>query len=158
MDRLKYSYHAYDEYACLKLGISLWFSLLFLLRAYLVLIVSVVNQRDRMQFIDMIYQDKMWLGVSALAALPAILVLLAWTKRGVKSSKRYRWFWHWGQWLLLLSATVNLTVVSIPLLRLMADASLLLFVQWVFSVVIFAYIILSPRVKDVFLEYPENVN
>ncbi|MGB1833515.1 MAG: DUF2919 family protein, partial [bacterium] len=47
----------------------------FLMRPYVVLLVSVTNRSNRMEFIELVYPDRLWLAIDTVAALPAVILV-----------------------------------------------------------------------------------
>ncbi len=90
----KYSIESYDENLCLRINETLWVILLFLLRPYLVTIISLASRTDRARIINMIYSDRMALWWGLLAGVPAILVIYAWIKRKPDAPSFVRMLWH----------------------------------------------------------------
>ncbi len=152
----QYPFSAYDRYLCLRMSFGLWLVLLFLARAYAVLMLSLANIRAPLELINMFYHDRTVLAVGAVAALPALVVFYAWTQREPGASARVRWIWHRGPVFLAVSAGLN-ALALLPWLWIGGAG-----VNWFFAVQLggCAYILFflfgSQRVKDTFADFPEN--
>ena len=110
-----HSITCYDKYLCLKPSIMMWVIFLFLLRAYVVLILSVVNMRDRTGLIDMVYSDRLAMSLGALAGIPAALLVFSWMKRKPGAPQHVRTIWGKGRALLAISALLNACVIFVPI-------------------------------------------
>ena len=114
-DMSKYhSISRYDKNLCLKPDITIWLIFLFLLRAYVVLILSVVNMRDRTGLIDLVYPDRLVMSLGALAGIPAALLVYAWIKRKSGAPRYVRNIWSKGRAFLAVSALLNACVMFVP--------------------------------------------
>lgn len=154
---LKYSLTSYDENLCLKLNENLWFILLFLLRPYLVTVISLVNRTDRTGIINMVYSDKMALWWGLLAGVPAALVIYAWIKKKPAATPLTRTLWHRGRELLVVSAISNAAIVFIPLWMSKVDrVSMAGWIQLLISLGIVVVLYSSAYIRDCFADYPQE--
>jgi hypothetical protein len=79
-DKLKkYPASAFDENLRIKISISLWLAIVFLLRPYAVMLLSIANMSNHTQLIHLLYANDTTFALGAAAALPALITL--WTKR-----------------------------------------------------------------------------
>ncbi len=153
----KYNIPDFDKYLCLKLNSALWLVLLFLLRSYLILIASIVNRRDPMALINLIYEDRLPMSLSAFASIPSLLVVYAWVKRKPGAANPVRWIWNHGSLLLSGSALLNCFVVFLPVfMGLTHEISIIAWVQFAIAVLIIIYLFTSQRVKDTFADFPDE--
>jgi hypothetical protein len=156
-NRLKYPLSAYDKYVCLDMSVGMWLVIAFLLRPYLIVIISLANRQDRMGVIDMFYADRSHLALGALAAIPAVLVFIAWNKRKPGASAFARALWHRGRALLAVSAVLNAVIGLLPLLEgRPGGMDYFGVVQLVLCGWILVYLHDSERVRDTFADFPEE--
>ena len=154
---LKYSPADYDDKFCLKINDTLWFFLLFLLRPYVVTIVSLVNRKDRMGLINLLYEDKMALWWGLLAGVPAALVIYAWVRRKPDASPLTRTLWHRGRELLALAAIANAAVVFIPFwMGIVRQLNMAGWIQLGISLGIVPILYSSTYIRDCFADYPKE--
>lgn len=71
-----YSVGDFDSYDCLKLSKKFYLVLIFLLRGYLVWLMSVTNMRDRVSIISWIYPEKSLFYFSLFSGAIGLFVLL----------------------------------------------------------------------------------
>lgn len=155
----RYPFSAYDKFFCLKISIPLWVAILFLARPFAILLMSVVNRRDRTGLITIFYGDPISMGIDMLAALPVMLVVYAYVKRRPEASAFVRWIWTHGRSLLLASATMNVVSVFLPFIwepasRLQTPE----LAKLAIAVMIIHMLITYRRVRDTFGEFPQPVD
>ena len=77
-----YGLNDFDKHMCLQPGLVIWLVIAFLMRPYIVMVMSFAQMGNRMGTIDLVYPDRIWFAVDALAALPAVLVVVvSWMRR-----------------------------------------------------------------------------
>jgi hypothetical protein len=154
-----YAFSAYDKYLCLKMSIPMWLTVLFLARPFAIMLMSIVNRRDRMGLVEMFYGDPVAMAIDSFAALPALLVLFALARRQPGASETVRWIWTHGRILLILATALNIFSVFIPFLwesaTRMHTPEL---VKLAASILILVFLFRSPRVRDTFSDFPEPVS
>lgn len=152
----KYPFSAYDKYLCLKPDVSIWLVLAFLLRPYVVIFLSIVNRKDAMGLINLVYFDRLAMILAAIAAIPAIFVVYAFIKRVPDAPDKVRWIWQHGRELLLVSSFLNILVVFLPLLTGLArEVSTVGWAQFGISAYIIYYLFTEQRVRDTFADFPQ---
>jgi Protein of unknown function (DUF2919) len=155
----KYPIESYDKYLCLKINDTLWVILLFLLRPYVVTVISLANRTDRTGIINMIYSDKMALWWGILAGVPAFLVIYAWIKRKPGASPFVRKLWHRGRELLLVSALFNMAIVFVPLwMGVVLRVSKAGWIQLALSLGVVVMLYSSSYIRDCFADYPKEAD
>ncbi len=152
----QYPFSAYDKYLCLKPDFSIWLVLAFLLRPYVVVLLSITNRRDTMGLINLVYSDRLAMILAAIAAIPAIFVVYAFIKRVPDAPDKVRRIWQHGRELLLGSSFLNILVVFLPLLTgLVRGVSMIGWAQFGVSVYIIYYLFTERRVRDTFADFPQ---
>ena len=91
----QYSVEDFDKYDCLKLSKTIYLPLLFVLRGYLIWLMSVTNMKDRIGIISWLYPQTSLFYLSLLSGTVGLFVVLVLSlrrpgaKNWVKSSWRY---------------------------------------------------------------------
>lgn len=150
-----YNFSDFDKYMCLSLGTVAWVVILFLMRPYVVLLVSVTNRSNRMEFIELVYPDRLWLAIDTVAALPAVILVAVTFLRRPNAASWVKALWKKGRTLLLASAVLN-AIVAMAALAL-ADSHKVSIVSPVllcFSAWSLWYLLMSKRMRDVFYDFP----
>ena len=154
----QYPFSAYDKYLSLKLSIPMWGAVLFLARPFVILLLSVANKKDRTGLLSTFYHDPVSFAIDTFAALPALLVLIAWARHYPEASQPIRRIWAQGRLLLLLATLLNIASIFLPLLwnpDLRMDIPEL--AKFAISAAILYMLIKSERVKDTFNDFPQPV-
>lgn len=154
----QYPFSAYDKYLSLRISIPMWAAILFLARPFAILLMSVANRRDRTGLLSTFYHDPVALAIDTFAALPALLVIIAWARHYPDASQPVRWIWAHGRQLLLIATTLNTASVFLPLAwnpHLRMDTPE--FVKLAICAMILFMLVKSDRVRDTFDDFPRSV-
>jgi len=147
----------YDKNLCLKPNITIWLILLFLLRPYLVLILSIVNMRDRTGLIDLVYPDRLAMSLGALAGVPAAFLVYAWIKREPNTTTFVRNIWAKGRVILAVSALLNAIAILVPFwfgsVHRMPSGD---WVQLSIALLILVVVYTSSYIRDCFNDFPRD--
>lgn len=152
---LLYTPSEYDNNLALKLSLSAWLIIAFIMRPFVVFVASVSNKSDRFGLLNIVYPDHIWALFSAGASIPTIVLLVAWMKREPQAGQRVRRVWRQGRGLLAISLLLNAGAFVAPWLlgfklsnidvAQISICGVLLYVLW-----------RSSRLRDTFAEFPEN--
>jgi len=157
MKKLNYPHSAYGDDFCLKMNFALWAIIVFLMRPYIVLIVSITNGRDRMAFVNMIYGDRFMLVLGALASVFVIPVLVAQKKRRADAPAGIRWISRHGRIFLMIATCTNALFVFVPVaLRDANRINMAGLAQLAICVWIIYHLFTSRRIKDTFADFPAH--
>ena len=149
-----YPSFAYDEHFCIKIGIGLWIVMLFLLRPYLAMLLSFANTSDPTELIDLVFDTRRALALQAVAALPAMMLFVAYSRRRPAAGAAVRWIWHRGKTLLILSVLGNLSILLGPIFWENTAPGFSSWVQAVAAMGMVFYLFRSERVRDTFHDFP----
>lgn len=153
----KYPISSYNKYICLKMNATMWFILLFILKPYLIIIMSIANFRKPMNLIEMVYPERLTMALTALAAIPVGFLLYAWSRREPDASDTVKNIWHKGFLLLTVTTVLNAVFIFIPFL--LERTSKIFIIDWVqFAACLLILITLyrNSYIKDCFADFPEN--
>jgi hypothetical protein len=153
----QYPFNAYDRYLCLRLNPGAWVVMAYILRPYMIMTFSLANKQDRWGLINLIYQDRLAMALSALAAVPVFFLIYAFVKRKPGVTGFARRVWHKGYLLIMISLLLNILIVFVPTLAGKTDSvSYAGMLQLAITIFMIAYIATSQRVRDTFADYPEK--
>lgn len=152
--RTDYPASAYDDQLVLRPPLGVWVTLAYLLRPIIVLVASVTNKADRVGLLNLVYPDRQWAVAHVLAALPAIAVALAYTRRDPSASTTVRWIWHHGRALLTASLALNVLFLLYPALTEHARLVTSALIQTTVCALLAYYLFRSPQVADAFADFP----
>ncbi len=154
----KYPFSAYDKHLSLRISLPMWAAILFLARPFAILLMSFANRRDRTGLLETFYHDPVSMAIDTVAALPALLVIVAWARHRPEASQPLRWLWARGRALLLISTLLNIVSVFLPLLwnpNVRMDVPEL--AKLAACAIILYMLLKSERVRDTFNDFPEPV-
>lgn len=149
-----YPASAYDNKLNLKPSIGMWLVIVFLLKPYLVMLVSLANRSNRTELISLVYDHSGVLAMAELAALPALAVVIAWVKRNSGASRIIRWIWNNGRSLLILSTLFNVAILAISTEWRVDEFGFFIVLQMILSAFVLFYLWRSDRVRDTFNDFP----
>lgn len=153
----KYGLASYDDHFCLKPPALLWIAVLYLSRAFVLLMASDLGSVSRMrpEAVAMLRAAiNPYTLIPSLVAAPVLYALFA---RGPSSTKLVRWIWAHGRSMLVLAAALDcaLSVIGSRLLGGdVADLAPGPLVVALFDVYFLVYILATPRVRDAFADFP----
>ncbi|WP_448246608.1 DUF2919 family protein [Thalassotalea agariperforans] len=75
-DYLNYTINDFDNFDCLKLSKGIYLLLLFILRGYVVWLISVANMQDHTSFLALVFPDTSLFYLSLFSGSIGLLVLL----------------------------------------------------------------------------------
>jgi len=152
-----YPITSYDKHLSLKVNGVMWLIFLFLLRAYVIGLMSVVNMQSRTQLIDMVFSSRLSMSLSALSGIPVFLLIYAWTRRSPGAPAFVKWVWEKGAVLVAISAIANAGVAFFPLwLGTARKISILDYGQLFLCAVIVMAVYSSQYIKDCFADFPDD--
>lgn len=97
----QYSINDFDKHNCLKLFWGFYLLLAFLLRGYVIGVLSLSNLRDKLSLIQWFYPESSLFYLSLLSGIPALMLLLLMFSRKPEASD---WIKNlWPKFLLLCS-------------------------------------------------------
>jgi len=151
---LKYAPERYDDHLCLKVPVTLWLCLLFLVRHLLLLgITFLPTTGEEITVLRELIRPEY-----LLADLIALPVLIAGFRRRPQSPRWMPRLWRLGRGLLLASAGLYLLLLGAylltsarPLTATLNEASL---ISLLLNLAIIAYLLRSPLLRDLFAQWP----
>ncbi len=152
-----YDPSSYDGNFCLKPPALLWLAVLYLSRALVLIIASDVARIAR---IGNDVATTLSGAASVYALVPSLIaapLLYALIFRAPTSPKPVRWIWAHGRTILILAAILDCAAsvtASGVIAGDVADLSAGLLLAAVFDVYFLVYVAATPRVRDVFADFP----
>lgn len=106
----KYSVEDFDKFDCLKLSKTFYIVLLFVLRGYLVWLMSVTNMRDRVQIIQWIYPETALFYLTLLSGAVGLFVLLIISLRRPDAAMWVQTSWRYCRILMVIALFFDLLI------------------------------------------------
>lgn len=153
----KYSVNDFDKFDCLKLSKGIYFTLLYVLRAYIVWIISVTNMRDRVAIIQWLYPQPDLFYLSLLSGFVGLYLLLIISLRRPDASHWVKKSWRNYRKILLFVLLFDLAVSAIGLLLWQLLSVKLLLIHSAIAVIIVYFSYNSDRITLNLEEFPEKL-
>lgn len=106
----QYSVEDFDKFDCLKLSKSIYLVLLFVLRGYLVWLMSVTNMQDRVGIIQWLYPQTALFYLSLISGTVGLFVVLVISLRRPDAKRWVRVSWSYCRALLIFALAFDFIV------------------------------------------------
>lgn len=145
----------FDNFDCLKLAPGIYIILLFILRAYIIWIMSVTNMRDHVGMIQWVFPQTALFYLNLASGVIGLFIVLILSLRRPKAQAWVRICWQKCKVLLIVALTFDLFigVVGSFIWQLQSITWLLIHCSLVISAIV--YILLSKRLTINIAEFPE---
>ena len=109
----EYSINDFDKYDCLKISKSIYFILLFVLRGYLVWIMSVTNMQDRVSIISFVYPDPKLFYFSLCSGAIGLFMVLILALRRPEASQWVKSIWPHSRKVIIFALIFDLVTTLV---------------------------------------------
>ena len=154
----KYSVRDFDRHNCLKISPSIYIVLLFVLRGYIVWIMSVTNLRDRVGIIQWIYPETSLFYLSLFSGTLGLFVVVLLSLRRPNSALWIKVCWPYCRLFLILALLFDLAINSIGYIYWQIITMQWLTIQITIVAVLLAICFFDQRIKINIQEFPEDFN
>jgi hypothetical protein len=161
---VRYSFSDYNEYNVLKTPLAFILSAIYLLKYFVILILLPIMSKipklgtsiePLMPYIGQFAHNHINL-LLLLPSIPALLVVIAVTKRAPSTEKAWiRTVWKNARVLLLIAVLLDLFLLTLFLVLDLKHLSALLLLILYLDAVILLYLLRSKRLPDVLAEFPD---
>jgi uncharacterized membrane protein len=136
-DYKNYSVEDFDKYNCLKISITIYLVLLFVLRGYFVWIMSVTNMRDRIAIIEFVYPDTSLFFLSLFSGALGLIVVVLLSLRRPNANAWVQKLWPYCRVIMVTALMFDLVVsiVAYSYWQLLSITWLLIQVSIVISLI-----------------------
>jgi len=153
----QYSVEDFDNYDCLKLSKRFYLVLLFVLRGYIVWLMSVTNMRDRISIISWIYPETSLFYLSLLSGILGLFVVLIISLRRPEAANWIQVSWQHSRKLLIAALLFDLLTHCIGFFYWQ-----LISIEWIIMQVIITITLIvlcynSERFTINLTEFPEKI-
>ncbi|MDN3652889.1 DUF2919 family protein [Thalassotalea ponticola] len=107
----RFSVNDFDKYNCLKISIWYWLTIAFLIKGYVVALLSLSNMRDKLAFIRYVYPNPDSFYTSLLTGIPGILLLVVILARRPGAATVIKRLWRKFYHLLVVAVIVETVFV-----------------------------------------------
>jgi len=152
----KYSVENFDKFDCLKLSKSIYISLLFVLRAYIVWIISVTNMRDRVAIIQWLYPEPALFYLGLLSGLIGLYIVLILSLRRPDAANWVKRSWRNYRKILIAALIFDELISWAGFLYWQLLSLSWLIMQTVVAITIAYYCLSSDKLRLNIREFPEK--
>lgn len=152
-----YSVGDFDSYDCLKLSKRFYLVLFFILRGYLVWLISVTNMRDRVSIITWIYPETSLFYLSLLSGSVGLYVVLIISLRRPEAAHWVQVSWRHCQTILLVALLFDLLAHIIAYFYWQMFSLEWIVIQLIISFTLIVLCYSSERFKINIEEFPQKV-
>lgn len=150
-----YSVQDFDKFDCLKVSKWLFLSLCFILRGYIVWLMSVTNMKDRVSIIQWVYPETSLFYLSLGSGVLGIFIVLILSLRRPKAKNWVKKCWRHLKWIVTIALLFDFIICLIGFYYWQ-----LLSLTWLMTqgVIVFTLIIMlnvSKKLKINIAEFPE---
>ncbi|MGJ8693098.1 MAG: DUF2919 family protein [Thalassotalea sp.] len=149
-----YTINDFDSFDCLKLSKGLYLSLFFVLRGYVVWLVSVANMKDHTSFIALVFPDTTLFYLSLLSGAVGLIVLLLISLRKPSAPAWVQSWWPKTRVLLVAALLFDLTVSFIAYYQNIIWSPVWLFSQIVIVMILVLTCFRNQRLEINLSEFP----
>ena len=153
----RYSPEDFDKFDCLKLSKVIWLAIIFVLRAYIVWLMSVTNMKDRTSVIQWVYPDPSFFYLSLLSGVFALWALLLISLRRPDANAWVKKQWQYTRVILLFALLFDFSVNVVGYFYWHLYTPVWLLIYVLIFVVLSWQLINSVRVQINLDEFPEKL-
>ena len=153
----KYQPKDFDSYDCLKLSKGIYLILLFVLRGYVVWLISLANMSDRTSFIALVFPEPNTFYLSLLSGLLGIFIVIVISFRRPNAATWVKQSWQKLRALLLSALVFDLIVNVFAYFYWQLDFQLWLMVNVVTVIAFTIYLYNNQRLILNINEFPEKL-
>ncbi len=147
----------FDNFDCLKLAPGIYLILLFVLRAYIVWIMSVTNMRDHVGIIQWIYPKTSLFYLNLASGALGLFIVLVLSLRRPNAASWVRSSWKKCDVLLIIALIFDLLITLLGYFVWQLQSISWLLVHGTLVVGAITYILLSKRFAINLAEFPEEL-
>lgn len=153
----QYALKDFTRFDCLKLSVGIHAILLFVLRGYIIWIMSISNMKNQTATIQMVFPDPKLFYLSLVSGAVGVFIVLIITLRRPGAAHWIKYCWQHIRGLLLLALTVDVIVSLVGCFYLSVLPFSWLLVQLTLSALFIMMLFCSKKIKLNSLEFPEQL-
>lgn len=153
----EYSIEDFDKFDCLKLSKRFYFVLLFVLRGYLVWLMSVTNMKDRVATMQWIYPETNLFFLSLISGVLGIFVVLIISMRRPNAPKWIKILWPHSRTLLVVALVFDLVINLVGFFYWQLTSLSWLMCQGLIVFTLITLCFTSKRMQINLIEFPQTL-
>jgi len=152
-----YSVEDFDSYDCLKLSKRFYLVLIFILRGYMVWLMSVTNMRDRVSIISWIYPETSLFYLSLISGAIGLFVVLIISLRRPGAARWVQLSWQHCRTILTIALLFDLLTHVIAYFFWQLFSLKWIMMQTIISIALISLCYTSERFKINLEEFPQQM-
>ncbi len=153
----EYSIEDFDKFDCLKLSKRFYFVLLFVLRGYVVWLMSVSNMKDRVATMQWIYPETSLFFLSLISGTIGLFVVLLISLRRPDAANWIKNLWPHSRTLLIVALVFDFVINLVGFFYWQLTSISWLICQGVIVFALIAICFSSKRMKINLIEFPQTL-
>ena len=153
----EYSIEDFDKFDCLKLSKRFYLVLLFVLRGYLVWLMSVTNMKDRVATMQWIYPETNLFFLSLVSGVIGLLVVIMISLRRPNSANWVKVIWPYCRTMLVVALLFDFSINLIGFFYWQLTSMLWLICQGLIVFALIALCYTSKRMQINLIEFPKTL-
>jgi hypothetical protein len=151
----EYSLEDFDKFDCLKLSKRFYLVLLFVLRGYLVWLMSVTNMKDRVATMQWIYPETNLFFLSLISGVLGLFVVVIISLRRPDSANWVKVIWPYSRSMLVVALIFDFSINLIGFFYWQLTSISWLVCQGLISSTLIALCFTSKRMQINLIEFPQ---
>lgn len=151
----EYSIEDFDKFDCLKLSKRFYLVLLFVLRGYLVWLMSVTNMKDRVATMQWIYPETNLFFLSLASGVIGLFVVVIISLRRPNSANWVKVIWPYCRTMLVMALIFDFSINLIGFFYWQLTSMLWLVCQGLIVSALIALCFTSKRMQINLIEFPQ---
>lgn len=147
----------FDKFDCVKLSKGVYITLIYILRGYVVWLMSVTNMKDRVGIIEWIYPETSMFLLSLGSGALGLFVLLILSLRRPNAASWVKTSWRNLVYLLIAALIFDLAINAVAYFAYQYISISWLVIQVSISLILIGYLLTNKRVKLNVQEFPEEL-
>ncbi len=152
-----YSIEDFDKFDCLKLSKRFYFVLAFVLRGYVIWLISVTNMKDRVETMQWVYPEMNLFFLSLLSGSLGLFVIVIISLRRPDSAMWVKKIWPHCRSLLVVALSFDFIINLIAYLCWQMTSLSWIMCQGVVACSLIAICFTSKRIQINLLEFPKSL-
>lgn len=152
-----YSLKDFNQFDCLKLSKGIYATLAFVLRGYIVWIMSITNMKNQTDTISMVFPDPKMFYLSLASGVIGLFVIVIISLRRPNASSWVKNSWKHIRKFLLFALIVDLAVSCWGYVYLSLLSFSWLLIQLVITLVLMLFLYFSKKITLNIQEFPEEI-
>lgn len=153
----QYSVGDFDSYDCLKLSKRFYLILLFIIRGYIVWLMSVTNMRDRVSIISWVYPDTSLFYLSLFSGTIGLFIVLIISLRRPEAANWVKVCWKHCRTILIMALLFDLFTHVLAYFYWQLFSLKWLIIQIIISLILIILCYSSERFKINLAEFPQKI-